>query len=111
MLGWVAFLLAGCGSSASTRTHTHLWTSDQQQHVWSYERVVSTKVGDEEPELPYEYLQRELRAGETIELEGGAMVFFDGAQLKIGQRLIREKNVHVERDGSLRINAFIRESR
>lgn len=107
---WIGLFLIGCGTSKSKSSHTHLWTPNRQQHVWSYERVVSTKLGNEELEAPYQYLSRELRSGETVELDGGGVVSFDGAQLRVGQQLIRANNVHVERDGSIRLNAFIRES-
>jgi hypothetical protein len=100
----------GCGAPESKSSHTHLWTAGQQQHVWSYERVATTIINGGEKEEPLAFLKREIMAGEELEFDGGAVVTFDGSNLRVQNQLIKVTNVHVERDGSIRLNAFIRAS-
>jgi hypothetical protein len=106
----IAVTAPGCGSGESKSDHTHLWTAGKQQHVWSYERVATSTVAGEEPTEPQAFLKREIRAGESLTFDGGAVVSFDGSQLHVGKELIKATNVHVERDGSIHRNAFIRAS-
>ena len=98
----------GCGASKPTSDHTHLWTADQTQHVWSYERVAITSVGGGEQMEPQAFLKREMVPGESLMFDGGAVVSYDGSELRVGKQLIKATNVHVERNGSIRLNAFIR---
>ena len=106
----LAVMALGCGNAESKSDHTHLWTTGEQQHVWSYERVASSTVSGEEEMEPQAFLKREIKAGESLMFDGGAVVRFDGSQLYVGKQLIKESNVHVERDGSIHRNAFIRAS-
>lgn len=108
IFGLLTVTSVGCGSSKSNSDHTHLWTVGQQQHVWSYERVTTATLKGGETSEPQAFLKREIRPGETLEFDGGAVVTYDGSQLYIGKQLIEAANVHVERDGSIRLNAFIR---
>lgn len=107
---WILIAAVGCGSAPSKSSHTHLWTADRKQHVWSYERVATAVVNGREETEPQGFVQRELKPGESLTLDGGAVVSYDGSKLRVGKQLINAANVHVERDGSIRLNAFIRAS-
>ncbi len=101
-------VVTGCGSSESKSSHTHLWTAGKQQHVWSYERVVTSVVEGGIETEPQSFLKREIQPGETLTFDGGAIVHYDGAGLRVGKQLIKAANVHVERNGRVHLNAFIR---
>lgn len=110
VLLFLVTVFGGCGSSESKSDHTHLWTPGEQQHVWSYQRVATVTVNGLETDEPQAFLKREFETGESLVLDGGAVISFDGSRLRIGKQLIKAANVHVEQDGSVRLNAFIRSS-
>lgn len=103
-------MLAGCGSKP-TSDFTHLWVGDETQNVWTYERAVVVDHSDDEDPKPNEFLKHELLANQEVMLSNGKKIVFDGTVLRIGKRVIKATHVHVESNGSIRENAFIRDKR
>lgn len=99
---------AGCASSSrTTPPHTHVWARDQ--NLWSYQRVAGLSLADGGVTRPDVHLSRQLRAGESVMLEDGTVVRFDGSTLLVDDHSVDSRNAVVDRDGTLRQNAFIRD--
>ena len=107
MLGMV--WVAGCGSPESVSEHTHLWIGEKNTNVWSYERGVVIDSNSSDDPKPNVFLKKQMVAGEKVMLESGQIVSYDGSSIRVGKKKIKSTNVHVERDGTIRENAFIRE--
>ena len=102
--------LAGCSApSHETAAHTHLWTENPPQNVWSYQPVTSISIGGATT-ATNGFLSRPLRPGESVLLGNGASVSFDGTALRVGGRIVPTNvlNVVITADGSIQENAFIR---
>jgi hypothetical protein len=103
----IAAIIAGGCEAHAIPPHTHFWTRDGQQNLWSYQRVarLTSSNGDSRPDA---FLSRQLYAGETATLENGAVISFDGSTLRVGAEEIHSANAFMEGDCRIQPNAFIR---
>jgi hypothetical protein len=102
--------LSGCSvPSHETAAHTHLWTENPPQNVWSYQPVTGITIGGAAT-LTNGFLSLPLHSGETVLLGNGASVSFDGTALSVGGRIVPTNvlNMVIAPDGSLQEHAFIR---
>jgi hypothetical protein len=102
--------MVGCSNpSHYAAPHTHLWTEDPPQNVWSYQPVTRMSINGAVTQTGG-FLSRPLHPGETVQLGNGASVSFDGRALRVGTRLLPTNvlNVVIAPDGSIQENAFIR---
>lgn len=86
----------GCGSHALP-PHTLLYAGDRETNVWSYAPVVGEG-----------HVSRQLRPGERVVLDGGAVVTLDGGAVSVNGNAVTRRNAVVSRDGRVREGAFIR---
>ena len=99
---------AGAGCSRPVQPHTHLWAEDRGLHVWTYLRVVSPPADAGRDARATDHAPVPLRAGQTIRLENGTTVTYDGAVILIGNQIVDSANTVVHADGTVQHNAFIR---
>lgn len=102
-------VFAGCGGEpAAVSDHTHLWIGDESQNVWSYERATLITAENKDDPSPDAFLKVQISSGQKVLFESGQVVSYDGTNLRVGKKTIKAQHVHVERDGTILENAFIR---
>lgn len=106
---WILMIILasfGC-SNPKSAGHTHLWTTNKEKNVWSYERVESLERVDEVTEIA-DFLKQELQRGDIVRFINGSKIEFDGEELRVNDHLISASNVQIEGNGTIRENAFIK---
>ena len=106
----VLLALCGCSHMQDLQPHSHLWTGDSGQSVWTYQQVRDWSTRMSGGAAQTGYVSHELGTADRVVLSNGTVITYDGKRLTVGDQMIPAeiRNVVVDGDGTIRTNAFIK---
>jgi len=103
-------LLLGTSCASTVQPHSHIWIGNTSQNVWTYEKVTEINTNDQSVKIINNYFEGVLADGESLVLENDVKVLCKKDDLYVNGDKIPNavRNIVIDKDGSIKHNAFIR---